>query len=145
MQEVWCHGHSLDNSNSNCYSNSNCNCNCNSNNDGIKSSTNNSMPPTSFQGAKCLKPTDAMTASQLGIDISMGAVGGAHLHGLGSGSTSISGPITHSKHSSGLKDMKKWRRMYLTLLSDADGKGDILFYFPDEEVRVWMMSYHTML
>ena len=128
--------HSLDNSNSSS--------NSNSNNDGCKNSTNYSMPPLSFQGAKCPKPTDAMTltASQLGIDISMGAVGGAHLHlhGLGSGSTSISGPISHSKHSSGLKDMKKWRRMYLTLLSDADGKGDILFYFPDEEVRVWMMT-----
>jgi Sec7 domain/PH domain len=105
-----------------------------SNNDCGKNSTNHPIPALTFQGSKNNKSTDALPASQLGIDISMGSVGGAHVHGQGSGSASISGPIAHAKHFSGLKDVKKWKRMYLTLLSDADGKGDILFYFPDEEV-----------
>jgi hypothetical protein len=114
------------------------------------SGTNSAVPALSFASMRGgLKPLDVGDGRQtlncpLGVDISMGSVS-AHSQGQGppSGCGSSSSPhplgLKNSKHPSGpngLRDVKKWRRMHLTLLSDTDGKGDILFYFPNEEVHI---------
>lgn len=105
------------------------------------------VPVLSFASLRGgLKPIDVGDGRQncpLGVDISMGS-SSAHSQGQGPtsgcGSSSSPHPLgpKNSKHPTGpngLRDAKKWRRMHLTLLSDTDGNGDILFYFPNEEVN----------
>ena len=113
------------------------------------------VPALSFAnmrgGLKPLDVGDGRQACPLGVDISMGS-SSAHSQGQGpaSGCGSSSSPhplgLKSSKHPNGpngLRDVKKWRRMHLTLLSDTDGNGDILFYFPNEEVHfiLWLAYF----
>ena len=71
-----------------------------------------------------------------GINISLGT----NLSSTIGSTMKYPGPGKSANSVNGLHDSQKWKKMYVTLYADAGGKGDILFYFPNEEVCIYSFT-----